>query len=173
MEPYGHHEAKIGMEFIRQALARPSRGHLVLVTAINPTTAGEGKTTTTVGLGDALNRLGVRAAICLREASLGPSFGTKGGAAGGGYAQVVPMDEINLHFTGDLHAISAANNLLAAMLDNHVYSGDQLGLDTRRVSSTALHGHDDRALRRLVARWAERVTAYRARMASTSRQPAR
>jgi formate--tetrahydrofolate ligase len=150
VEPYGQFKAKIGMDFIRQRLAEPAKGHLVLVTAINPTAAGEGKTTTTVGLGDALNRLGVRAAICLREASLGPCFGMKGGAAGGGYAQVVPMDEINLHFTGDLHAIGTANNLLAAMLDNHVYWGNSLALDTRRISWRRCMDMNDRALRQIV-----------------------
>ena len=117
VEPYGRHKAKIGLDFIASLEDRPD-GALVLVTGINPTPAGEGKTTTTVGLGDALNRIGKRAAICLREPSLGPSFGMKGGAAGGGYAQVVPMDQINLHFTGDFHAITSANNLLAAMIDN-------------------------------------------------------
>ena len=114
----------------------------MLVTGISPTPAGEGKTTTTVGLGDALNRIGSRAVICLREPSLGPSFGMKGGAAGGGYAQVVPMDQINLHFTGDFHAITSANNLLAAMIDNHIYSGNALGIDARRVSLASLHGHE-------------------------------
>jgi formate--tetrahydrofolate ligase len=119
IEPYGRYKAKIGSAFIDTLQDRPD-GALVLVTGINPTPAGEGKTTTTVGLGDALNRIGRSAAICLREPSLGPSFGMKGGAAGGGYAQVVPMDQINLHFTGDFHAITSANNLLAAMIDNHV-----------------------------------------------------
>ena len=114
----------------------------MLVTGISPTPAGEGKTTTTVGLGDALNRIGSRAVICLREPSLGPSFGMKGGAAGGGYAQVVPMDQINLHFTGDFHAITSANNLLAAMIDNHIYWGNSLGIDARRVSLAALPRHE-------------------------------
>ena len=116
--------------------SRPD-GALVLVTGISPTPAGEGKTTTTVGLGDALNRIGKRAVICLREPSLGPSFGMKGGAAGGGYSQVVPMDQINLHFTGDFHAITSANNLLAAMIDNHIYWGNALGIDARRVPGGA------------------------------------
>jgi len=151
VEPYGQTKAKIGMEFIRQVLAERPPGQLILVTAINPTPAGEGKTTTTVGLGDALNRIGKRAAICLREASLGPCFGMKGGAAGGGYAQVVPMDDINLHFTGDLHAIAAANNLLAAMLDNHIYWGNELGLDARRVSWRRCLDMNDRALRQIVS----------------------
>ena len=122
LEPYGRHKAKIGFDFINSLRDRQD-GALVLVTGISPTPAGEGKTTTTVGLGDALNRIGKRATICLREPSLGPSFGMKGGAAGGGHAQVVPMDQINLHFTGDFHAITSANNLLAAMIDNHRVSG--------------------------------------------------
>jgi formate--tetrahydrofolate ligase len=133
LEPYGRHKAKIGTSFINSLDGKPD-GALVLVTGISPTPAGEGKTTTTVGLGDALNRIGSRAVICLREPSLGPSFGMKGGAAGGGYAQVVPMDQINLHFTGDFHAITSANNLLAAMIDNHIYWGNSLGIDARRVS---------------------------------------
>ena len=119
LEPYGKYKAKIGLDFIRAQSDRPD-GALVLVTGINPTPAGEGKTTTTVGLGDALNALGTRTMICLREPSLGPCFGVKGGATGGGYAQVLPMEDINLHFTGDFHAITSANNLLAAMLDNHI-----------------------------------------------------
>lgn len=151
VEPYGQTKAKISMAFIRKALAERRPGRLVLVTAINPTPAGEGKTTTTVGLGDALNRIGKRTAICLREASLGPCFGMKGGAAGGGLAQVVPMDEINLHFTGDIHAISAANNLLAALIDNHVYWGNSLGIDTRRVSWRRCIDMNDRALRSIVS----------------------
>ena len=129
--------------------SRPD-GALVLVTGISPTPAGEGKTTTTVGLGDALNRIGSRAVICLREPSLGPSFGMKGGAAGGGYSQVVPMDQINLHFTGGFHAITAANNLLAAMIDNHIYWGDSLGIDARRVSWQRCLDMNDRALRSIV-----------------------
>jgi formate--tetrahydrofolate ligase len=132
LEPYGRFKAKIGLDFVRSVQDRKD-GALVLVTGISPTPAGEGKTTTTVGLGDALNHIGTSAVICLREPSLGPSFGMKGGAAGGGLAQVVPMEEINLHFTGDFHAITSANNLLAAMLDNHVYWGNELGIDTRRV----------------------------------------
>ena len=122
----------------------------MLVTGISPTPAGEGKTTTTVGLGDALNRIGKRAVICLREPSLGPSFGMKGGAAGGGYSQVVPMDQINLHFTGDFHAITSANNLLAAMIDNHIYWGNALGIDARRVSWRRCLDMNDRALRCIV-----------------------
>src|SRR4051794_21140345 len=149
VEPYGRYKAKIGLDFIAQQEDRPD-GALVLVTGINPTPAGEGKTTTTVGLGDALNRIGKRAAICLREPSLGPSFGMKGGAAGGGYAQVVPMDQINLHFTGDFHAITSANNLLAAMIDNHIYWGNPLGIDARRVSWRRCLDMNDRALRSIV-----------------------
>jgi formate--tetrahydrofolate ligase len=150
VEPYGHYKAKIGTDFVRKSLAERPNGKLILVTAINPTPAGEGKTTTTVGLGDALNRIGKKAMICLREPSLGPCFGMKGGAAGGGLSQVVPMDEINLHFTGDFHAIGAANNLLAAMIDNHVYWGNELGLDPRRISWRRCLDMNDRALREIV-----------------------
>jgi formate--tetrahydrofolate ligase len=146
LEPYGKHKAKIGLDFIRAQADRPD-GALVLVTGINPTPAGEGKTTTTVGLGDALNALGTRTMICLREPSLGPCFGVKGGATGGGYAQVLPMEDINLHFTGDFHAITSANNLLAAMLDNHIYWGNELGLDARRISWRRAIDMNDRALR--------------------------
>ena len=149
IEPYGRYKAKIGSAFIDTLQDRPD-GALVLVTGINPTPAGEGKTTTTVGLGDALNRIGRSAAICLREPSLGPSFGMKGGAAGGGYAQVVPMDQINLHFTGDFHAITSANNLLAAMIDNHVYWGNGLGIDARRITWRRCLDMNDRALRSIV-----------------------
>jgi formate--tetrahydrofolate ligase len=149
LEPYGRHKAKVGFDFINKLNDRPD-GALVLVTGISPTPAGEGKTTTTVGLGDALNRIGSRAVICLREPSLGPSFGMKGGAAGGGYAQVVPMDQINLHFTGDFHAITSANNLLAALIDNHIYSGNELGIDARRVSWRRCMDMNDRALRSIV-----------------------
>ncbi|MFL5255064.1 MAG: formate--tetrahydrofolate ligase, partial [Rhodopila sp.] len=149
VEPYGRYKAKIGLDYIGSLGTRPD-GALVLVTGINPTPAGEGKTTTTVGLGDALNRIGKRAAICLREPSLGPSFGMKGGAAGGGYAQVVPMDQINLHFTGDFHAITSANNLLAAMIDNSIYWGNPLGIDARRVSWRRCMDMNDRSLRSIV-----------------------
>jgi len=149
LEPYGRHVAKLDLDFAVAAGRRP-RGKLVLVTAINPTPAGEGKTTTTIGLGDALARAGRRVAICLREPSLGPCFGLKGGAAGGGYAQVVPMERINLHFTGDFHAISAAHNLLAAMLDNHVYWGNALGIDVRRVALRRVVDMNDRALRQTI-----------------------
>ncbi len=126
--PYGHDKAKVGQDFINSVQDRKD-GKLILVTAINPTPAGEGKTTTTVGLGDGLNAIGKKAAICIREASLGPCFGMKGGAAGGGYAQVVPMEEMNLHFTGDFHAITSAHNLLSAMIDNHIYWGNKLEID--------------------------------------------
>ena len=149
VEPYGRYKAKIDLDFIDSLETRPD-GALVLVTGISPTPAGEGKTTTTVGLGDALNRIGKRAAICLREPSLGPSFGMKGGAAGGGYAQVVPMDQINLHFTGDFHAITSANNLLAAMIDNSIYWGNELGIDPRRISWRRCLDMNDRALRGIV-----------------------
>lgn len=144
--PYGHDKAKVSQDFINAVQDRPN-GKLILVTAINPTPAGEGKTTTTVGLGDGLNRIGKKAAICIREASLGPCFGMKGGAAGGGYAQVVPMEEMNLHFTGDFHAITAAHNLLAAMIDNHIYWGNGLEIDERRVAWRRVLDMNDRALR--------------------------
>ncbi len=147
--PYGHDKAKVSQEFIDSVADRPD-GKLILVTAINPTPAGEGKTTTTVGLGDGLNAIGKKAAICIREASLGPCFGMKGGAAGGGYAQVVPMEEMNLHFTGDFHAITSAHNLLAAMIDNHIYWGNALGIDERRVMWRRVLDMNDRALRDVV-----------------------
>ncbi len=149
VEPHGRFKAKIGLDFIDTLESRPE-GALVLVTGINPTPAGEGKTTTTVGLGDALTRIGKRTAICLREPSLGPSFGMKGGAAGGGYAQVVPMDQINLHFTGDFHAITSANNLLAAMIDNSMYWGNPLNLDPRRITWRRCLDMNDRSLRHIV-----------------------
>ena len=144
--PYGHDKAKVSQEFINSVQDRPD-GKLILVTAINPTPAGEGKTTTTVGLGDGLNAIGKKAAICIREASLGPNFGMKGGAAGGGYAQVVPMEEMNLHFTGDFHAITSAHNLLSAMIDNHIYWGNELEIDERRVTWRRVLDMNDRALR--------------------------
>ena len=147
--PYGHDKAKVSEAFIK-SLANEKDGHLILVTAINPTPAGEGKTTTTVGLGDGLNAIGKKAAVCIREASLGPCFGMKGGAAGGGYAQVVPMEEMNLHFTGDFHAITSAHNLLAAMLDNHIYWGNELNIDIRRVAYRRVMDMNDRALRQVV-----------------------
>jgi formate--tetrahydrofolate ligase len=149
LQPYGHTKAKVDVAGIAGLADRPD-GKLILVTAMTPTPAGEGKTTTTVGLGDGLNRIGKKAMICLREPSLGPCFGVKGGAAGGGYAQVVPMDDINLHFTGDFHAIGAAHNLLSALLDNHIYWGNDLGLDARRVAWRRVLDMNDRALRDVV-----------------------
>ena len=149
LEPYGHYKAKVSLDYVAQLDGRPD-GKLVLMTAISPTPAGEGKTTTTVGLADALNLLGKRAMLCLREPALGPVFGVKGGAAGGGYSQVVPMEDINLHFTGDFAAIAIANNLLAALIDNHIYQGNQLGFDVRRVSWRRVVDLNDRALRHIV-----------------------
>ena len=148
LEPYGHYKAKLSLDYIESLTNRPD-GQLILVTAISPTPAGEGKTTTTVGLGDALNRAGHRTIICLREPSLGPCFGVKGGAAGGGYAQVVPMEDINLHFTGDFHAIGAAHNLLAAMIDNHINHGNALALDPRLIAWKRVVDMNDRALRKI------------------------
>ncbi len=150
LAPYGHDKAKVSAEFIAEQAGKPD-GKLILVTAINPTPAGEGKTTTTVGLGDGLNRIGKKAIVCIREASLGPCFGVKGGAAGGGYAQVIPMEDINLHFTGDFHAITSAHNLLAAMIDNHIYWGNQLDIDLRRVTWRRVMDMNDRALREIVS----------------------
>ncbi|MBK8858717.1 MAG: formate--tetrahydrofolate ligase [Opitutaceae bacterium] len=149
LEHYGKYKAKVGLDFYREQIKKPA-GRLVLVTAISPTPAGEGKTTTTVGLGDALNRIGKRATICLREPSLGPSFGVKGGAAGGGYAQVMPMEDINLHFTGDFHAITSAHNLLSAMIDNHLTHGNALGIDPNRIVWKRVMDMNDRALREIV-----------------------
>ena len=148
--PYGHDKAKVSAEFIK-SLEGKKDGKLILVTAINPTPAGEGKTTTTVGLGDGLNRIGKKAAICIREASLGPNFGMKGGAAGGGYAQVIPMEDMNLHFTGDFHAITSAHNLLSAMIDNHIYWGNALDIDVRRIAWRRVLDMNDRALRQITA----------------------
>ena len=150
LEPYGHYKAKVSLDFVDSLRDRPN-GKLILVTAISPTPAGEGKTTTTVGLGDALNRIGKKAVICLREPSLGPVFGMKGGAAGGGHAQIVPMEDINLHFTGDFAAIALANNLLAALLDNHIHHGNTLGIDVRRIQWKRVVDMNDRALREIVA----------------------
>ena len=147
--PYGWTKAKVSFDYINQIQGNKD-GKLILVTAISPTPAGEGKTTTTVGLGDGLNRIGKKAIMALREPSLGPCFGMKGGAAGGGYAQVVPMEDINLHFTGDFHAITSANNLLAAMIDNHIYWGNALGIDQRRVTWKRVLDVNDRALRQIV-----------------------
>ena len=148
--PYGHDKAKVSADFIARVKDKPN-GKLVLVTAINPTPAGEGKTTTTVGLGDGLNRIGKTAVVCIREASLGPCFGVKGGAAGGGYAQVVPMEDMNLHFTGDFHAITSAHNLLSALIDNHIYWGNEQGIDIRRIAWRRVMDMNDRALRQIVA----------------------
>ena len=146
--PFGHDKAKLSAGFIASK-QKERDGKLILVTAINPTPAGEGKTTTTVGLGDGLNRIGKKAVICIREASLGPNFGMKGGAAGGGFSQVVPMEDINLHFTGDFHAITTAHNLLSAMIDNHIYWGNDLGIDIRRVTWRRVMDMNDRALRQI------------------------
>src|SRR5918993_109758 len=146
IESYGHYKAKVALDYV-DSLQDRKDGKLILVTAISPTPAGEGKTTTTVGVGDALNRIGKKAIICLREPSLGPVFGMKGGAAGGGYAQVVPMEDINLHFTGDFNAIALANNLLAAALDNHIHHGNELGIDVRRIAWKRVMDMNDRALR--------------------------
>ena len=150
LDPYGYYKAKVSMDYIKSLKDKPN-GKLILVSAITPTPAGEGKTTTTVGLTDALNHIGKKAMLCLREPSLGPSFGMKGGAAGGGYAQVVPMEDINLHFTGDFHAITSANNLLAAMLDNHIYWGNGTGLDNRRIAWRRVLDMNDRALRQITS----------------------
>src|SRR5215204_5689369 len=150
LDPYGHYKAKVSMDYVKSLQNRPN-GKLILVSAITPTPAGEGKTTTTVGLTDALNQIGKKAMLCLREPSLGPSFGMKGGAAGGGYAQVVPMEDINLHFTGDFHAIGAAHNLLSALIDNHIYWGNALGIDGRRVAWRRAIDMNDRSLRQMVS----------------------
>lgn len=149
LDPYGHYKAKLSLEYVN-SLADKTDGKLILVTAISPTPAGEGKTTTTVGLGDALNRIGKKAIMCLREPSLGPCFGVKGGAAGGGYAQVVPMEDINLHFTGDFHAIGIAHNLLSALIDNHINHGNALDIDPRRIQWKRVVDMNDRALRHIV-----------------------
>jgi formate--tetrahydrofolate ligase len=150
LDPYGHYKAKVSMDYIKSLKDRPN-GKLILVSAITPTPAGEGKTTTTVGLTDALNKIGKKAMLCLREPSLGPCFGVKGGAAGGGYAQVVPMEDINLHFTGDFHAIGTANNLLCALIDNHIYWGNSLGIDGRRITWRRAVDMNDRSLRSIVS----------------------
>jgi formate--tetrahydrofolate ligase len=150
LDPYGHYKAKVSMDYIKSLKDRPN-GKLILVSAITPTPAGEGKTTTTVGLTDALNKIGKKAMLCLREPSLGPCFGVKGGAAGGGYAQVVPMEDINLHFTGDFHAIGAANNLLCALIDNHIYWGNSLGIDGRRITWRRAVDMNDRSLRSIAS----------------------
>lgn len=149
LDPFGHYKAKLSLEYVN-SLKDNKDGKLILVTAISPTPAGEGKTTTTVGLGDALNRIGKKAIMCLREPSLGPCFGMKGGAAGGGYSQVVPMEDINLHFTGDFHAIGVAHNLLAALIDNHITQGNALGIDPRRIQWKRVVDMNDRALRKII-----------------------
>ncbi|MEO5772383.1 MAG: formate--tetrahydrofolate ligase, partial [Burkholderiaceae bacterium] len=149
LEPYGHYKAKLSLDYVAGLQSRPN-GKLILVSAISPTPAGEGKTTTTVGLADGLNHIGKNALICLREPSLGPVFGMKGGAAGGGMAQVVPMEDINLHFTGDFNAIALANNLLAALIDNHIHHGNELGFDPRRITWKRVVDMNDRALREVV-----------------------
>jgi formate--tetrahydrofolate ligase len=149
LEPYGHYKAKISLDFL-DSLDQKEDGKLILVTAISPTPAGEGKTTTSVGLGDALNKIGKKALVTIREPSLGPVFGMKGGAAGGGLAQVIPMEDINLHFTGDFNAIQLANNLLAAMVDNHIHHGNSLNIDVRRVTWKRVLDMNDRALRKTI-----------------------
>ena len=159
LEPYGHYKAKVSMDYIK-SLKDKKDGKLILVTAISPTPAGEGKTTTTVGLTDALNHIGKKAMICLREPSLGPSFGMKGGAAGGGYAQVVPMEDINLHFTGDMHAITTANNLLSAAIDNHVHQGNTLSIDTRRIVWKRAMDMNDRALRQIIVGLGGKINGF-------------
>ena len=164
VEPYGRHKAKISLDLLREKAAAPD-GKLILVTAITPTPAGEGKTTTSIGLTDALRRCGKNALAALREPSLGPVFGIKGGATGGGYAQIVPMEDINLHFTGDFHAIGAANNLLAALLDNHIQQGNALGIDPKQITWKRCVDMNDRQLRHVSA---ERRTAARARTGLTS-----
>ena len=149
LDPYGHYKAKLSLEYVDSLSHKKEQGKLILVTAISPTPAGEGKTTTTVGLGDALNRIGKKTIMCLREPSLGPCFGMKGGAAGGGYSQVVPMEDINLHFTGDFHAIGIAHNLLSAMIDNHINHGNALDIDPRRIKWKRVVDMNDRALRNI------------------------
>ena len=170
IEPYGHYKAKIEVSQLGTADAG---GKLILVTAINPTSAGEGKTTTSIGLADALNRIGKKTMLCLREPSLGPCFGTKGGAAGGGYAQVIPMDEINLHFTGDFHAITSAHNLLAAMIDNHIHWGNALNIDVRRIVWRRVLDMNDRALRDIVQSLGGRSNGFRESRVSISPLPLR
>ena len=159
LEPYGHYKAKLSLSYI-ESLKDRKDGKLVLVTAVSPTPAGEGKTTTTVGLGDALNRIGKKAIMCLREPSLGPCFGIKGGAAGGGYAQVVPMEDINLHFTGDFHAIGVTHNLLSAMIDNHIHHGNELGIDPRRIQWKRVVDMNDRALRKITVGMGGPINGY-------------
>ena len=172
LEFYGKYKAKLSDELIAKCDGRKN-GKLILVTAINPTPAGEGKTTTSVGLGQAMDKLGKKTVIALREPSLGPVFGIKGGAAGGGYAQAVPMEDINLHFTGDMHAITAANNLLCALIDNHIQQGNDLGIDPRRILFKRCLDMNDRALRNVVVAWAASQTASPGRTALSSPWPVR
>ena len=169
---YGPHKAKLSMDYVKSLQDRPN-GKLILTTAVTPTPAGEGKTTTTVGLGDGLNRIGKNAAICLREPSLGPCFGMKGGAAGGGYAQVVPMEDINLHFTGDFHAIGIAHNLLSALIDNHIYWGHEPAIDSRRVAWKRVVDMNDRALRQITNSLGGVANGFPAKTASISWSPPR
>ena len=170
--PYGHTKAKVGLDYIDTLKDRPD-GKLILVTAITPTPAGEGKTTTSVGLNDGLNKIGKNAMVCLREPSLGPCFGMKGGAAGGGYAQVVPMEDINLHFTGDFHAITSAHSLLSALIDNHIYWGNEAALDTRRVAWRRVVDMNDRALRQIASSLGGVANGYPGKTASISPWPPR
>jgi formate--tetrahydrofolate ligase len=163
LELYGKYKAKVSLQTWENVKSRPD-GKLVLVTAINPTPAGEGKTTTTVGLGDALRQVGKKVAIALREPSLGPCFGMKGGAAGGGYAQVVPMEDINLHFTGDFHAITTAHNLLAAIIDNHIHQGNELGLDPRRITWRRVMDLNERSLRSIICGLGGKFMAFRGKV---------
>jgi len=149
LDPYGRYKAKVSLDVMTDLADKPN-GKLILVTAVSPTPAGEGKTTTTIGLSDALNRIGKKSMVCVREPSMGPCFGMKGGAAGGGYAQVVPMEDINLHFTGDLHAIASAHNLLSAMIDNHIHHGNSLDLDVRKITWGRVMDMNDRALAALL-----------------------
>ncbi len=166
IQPYGRTKAKIELDYLDTLADRPD-GKLILVTAITPTPAGEGKTTTSVGLNDALNRIGKKSIVCLREPSLGPCFGMKGGAAGGGYAQVVPMEDINLHFTGDFHAIGAAHNLMSALLDNYIHWGNGKRIDLRRITWKRVVDMNDRALRKIACGMGGQATAFQGKMALT------
>lgn len=168
LEPYGYDKAKLSFDALNR-IKNNKRGKLVLVTAINPTPAGEGKTTVTVGLGQAMKKIGKKAIIALREPSLGPVFGIKGGAAGGGYSQVIPMEDINLHFTGDIHAITSANNLLSALIDNHIQHGNKLQIDPRRICFKRVLDMNDRALRNIIVGLGERLTVFPERKDSLSR----
>ena len=172
LEMYGNYKAKVDYKLLKDNADKPN-GKLILVTAINPTPAGEGKTTTTVGLADGMRKIGKNVVVALREPSLGPVFGVKGGAAGGGYAQVVPMEDINLHFTGDFHAIGAANNLIAAMLDNHIQQGNALGIDVKQITWKRAVDMNDRQLRNIVNGLGGRMQVSRVRTASTSPSPPR